>query len=72
MIYRLAPCSKVPSSANIRQLRIGFAPRSQKVLAVLIGHEEERRAGGRADDGGANACVDTAEAAGGVETAGGL
>lgn len=38
----------------------------------LVAHEEERCAGGRADESGANAGVDAAEAAGGIEARGGL
>lgn len=72
MLYRLAPCSQVPSSTDIRRLRVGFPARFQEAFAGLVGYEEERCAGGRPYDGGSNARIDTAEAAGGVETAGGL
>ena len=72
MLDRLAPCSQVPSPADIRQLRISFASGFEEALAGLVGYEEERSARGRADHGGTDAGVDTAEATGGIETAGGL
>ena len=72
MLNRLTPCSQIPSSADIRPLCISFAPGFEEALAGLVGYEEERGAGGGANDSGANARIDTAKAAGGIEAAGGL
>lgn len=48
------------------------APRRQKGFRLFVGDEEESGAGSRADDGRADACVDSGEATCCAERCGGL
>ncbi len=66
MFDRLAPRAQYALSP--RSLTGSFEERFDGFVA----YEEERCAGRGADECGADACVDTAEAAGGIEACGGL
>jgi len=66
VLDRLAPVTQDVSSSG------SFSGSLEQRFDGLVAYEEERCARSGADESGADACIDAAEAAGGIEACGGL